>query len=228
VARLRLGIFLAALAAGFTAFAVLDVVDTGDVRAWADGFGPLAPVAFVPLSALLGCLLVPGPVLAGASGALFGTATGTLVTIAASTCGAVLGLHVARLAGRDAVAELGGERYARLAALAERHGLGAVVAQRLLPAVPDAPCTYAFGTLGIRTWQIALGTAVGSAPRAFSYTAIGASLDDPSSPAAIAGVVVLVLVSLVGAEVGRRIYVERRVRHRHGRQPDARRAEAGP
>ena len=202
--RARLATFVAALAAGLVAFSVLDVVDTRDVQDRVDRFGALAPVVFVPVSAVLGCLLVPGPVLAGASGALFGTAVGTVVTLCSSVAGAVLGLWLARWAGRDAAADLGGERVAALSRAVERHGLGAVVAQRLAPGVPDAPCTYLFGVLGLGTWQIALGTAVGSAPRAFSYTAIGSSLDDPTSPAAIAGAVVLVVVTVVGAALAPR------------------------
>ena len=201
--RARLATFVAALAAGLVAFSLLDVVDTRDVQDTVDRAGVLAPVVFVPISAVLGCLLVPGPVLAGASGALFGTATGTVVTLCSSVASAVLGLWIARWAGRDAAAQLGGARFAALSLAVERHGLGAVVAQRLAPGVPDAPATYAFGVLGLPTWQIAVGTAIGSAPRAFSYTAIGASLDDPTSPAAIAGVVVLVVVSVAGAVVAR-------------------------
>ncbi|HYF26475.1 MAG TPA: TVP38/TMEM64 family protein [Baekduia sp.] len=208
--RVRLAIFAAAVVAGFLLFAVLDVVDTREVQDAVDRAGAWAPLVYVPVSAVLGCLLVPGPVLAGVSGALFGTATGTVVTLCASVAGAVLGLRIARWAGRDAAAELGGERLEALSAALERHGLGAVVAQRLAPGVPDAPSTYAFGLLGLRTWQIALGTAIGSAPRAFSYTAIGASLDDPTGPGAIAGAVVLVLVSVVGAEVARRTFVRAR------------------
>lgn len=208
--RARLATFVVALAAGLVAFSVLELVDTGDVRGTVDRAGPLAPVAFVPVSAVLGCLLVPGPILAGASGALFGTATGTVVTLCSSVAGAVLGLWIARWAGRDAAASLGGERFAALRGAVERHGLGAVVAQRLAPGVPDAPATYAFGVLGLRTWQIGLGTAIGSAPRAFSYTAIGSSLDDPTSPVAIAGAVVLVAVSVAGAALaGRLLWVSR-------------------
>ncbi|MTD44899.1 hypothetical protein GKE82_11500 [Conexibacter sp. W3-3-2] len=207
--RARLAILVVALLAGFAAFWGFDVVTKEDVRGWVDAFGPFAPVAYVPISALLGLLLVPGPVLAGVSGLLFGTAVGTIVTLSASVLSAVCALLVARHVGREGAVDLGGERLARAERLLERHGFGAVVLQRLLPAVPDAPMNYAFGVLGVAVWQIALGTAIGAAPRAFSYTAIGASLDDPSSPAAIAGVVVLVLVSFVGAEIARRIYVAR-------------------
>lgn len=208
--RARLVILVLALLAGFAAFWLFDLVEKDDVRAWVDAFGPWAPLAYVPISAALGMLLIPGPVLAGTSGLLFGTAVGTIVTLGASVLSAVGALLVARHVGRAGAAELGGERHARATALLQRHGLVAVVAQRLLPGVPDAPMSYAAGVMGISIVQIALGTAIGAAPRAFSYTAIGASLDDPTSPGAIAGVVVLVLVTLVGAEVGRRLYLTRR------------------
>jgi hypothetical protein len=46
-----------------------------------DGLGAWGPLAAIALSALLTCAFVPGPVLAGASGLLFGTAVGTAVAI---------------------------------------------------------------------------------------------------------------------------------------------------
>ncbi len=79
-----------------------------------------------------------------------------------------------------------------------------VAAQRLLPAVPDGPMSHAFGLLGVRVRHIALGTVVGAAPRAFSYAAIGASLGDPGSPLAIAGIAGIVITGVVGLIVGRR------------------------
>ena len=97
--------------------------------------------------------------------------------------------------------------------LAER-GLWAVAGQRLIPGFPDAPSSYAFGALGARTWQLVLGTLVGSAPRAFVYTAIGASLDDPTSPLAVAGLVVWGLTAVFGLEVARRAWRTRRTARR--------------
>jgi len=208
--RVRLAILAIALLVGFGAFWILDLVKKDDVRDWVDAFGPLAPVAYVPVSAALGMLLIPGPVLAGTSGLLFGTAVGTVVTLSASVLGAVGSLLIARHVGREGAADMGGERLARTETLLERHGLVAVVAQRLIPGVPDAPMSYAAGLVGISVMQIAVGTAIGAAPRAFSYTAIGASLDDPTSPGAIAGVVVFVVVTFVGAEIARRLYLRRR------------------
>ena len=155
--------------------------------------------------ALLGLALVPGPLLAGTSGLLFGAAVGTVVTLASARPER----GARRCCSRGASPARRRERLDGLAALAERHGFVAVVVQRLAPGVPDAPATYVFGSLGVRVWQIALGTLVGSAPRSFSYTSIGASLDDPDSPLAIAGVVGLVVTAIVGAELARRVVTRR-------------------
>ena len=39
-----------------------------------------------------------------------------------------------------------------------------------------------FGAFGMPLWQMAIGAFIGSAPRAFVYTALGASISDLSSP----------------------------------------------
>lgn len=170
------------------------------MRDWVEPLGAAAPPAYVVLSAVLGAALVPGPLLAATSGLLFGAALGTAVTIAASTLSAILSLVVGRHAGRAHL-----EPRARpLAELAQRHGTLAVALQRLAPFIPDAPVSYLFGALGLRVWQIALGTMLGSAPRAFSYTSIGASLDDPGSPLAVAGWAGVAVTGVVGLLLGRR------------------------
>ena len=168
--------------AAFLAFWVFDVIDEEDVRALVEPFGPLAAPAYVVIAAVLGAALIPGPLLAGASGLLFGAATGTVVTIASATLSAVISVLIARRATTAPP-----QRFDRLAAFAQRRGFEAVVVQRLAPAVPDAPASYVFGWLRLPLWQVALGTVVGAAPRAFSYTTLGASLDEPDSPLAIVG-----------------------------------------
>ena len=128
------------------------------------------------------------------------------MTIAASTLSAVVSLVLGRHAGHEPLRRRAEERerLAALVALAERHGTLAVALQRLAPFVPDAPVSYLFGAAGVRVWQIALGTVVGSAPRAFSYTSIGASLDDPGSPLAVAGWAGVAITGLAGLLLARR------------------------
>jgi uncharacterized membrane protein YdjX (TVP38/TMEM64 family) len=202
--RARLALLVCGLLAAFIAFSVLHAVSRDQVRSVVAPFGAAAPLAYVAIAALLGAALVPGAILAAASGVLFGTALGTAVSLGAAVGSASVAFVVARAAGRGAVGELSGPRLRAVETVLARNGLGAVVAQRLMPAVPDAPCSYAAALLGVRWWQLALGTLIGAAPRAFSYSALGASLDHPSSAGAVIAIVVLVLTALVGAELARR------------------------
>jgi uncharacterized membrane protein YdjX (TVP38/TMEM64 family) len=164
--------------------------------------GPWAPPVFVVVAALLALAFVPGPLLSAASGVLFGTVAGFACSVASSVLTGVLALLIARRAAASAVEELSGERVQALTELARRRGLLAVVVQRLLPGVPDAPLSYAFGLLGLRVHQMALGTLIGSAPRAFSYTALGDAAATGNRSLAIAATVVGVGVSVVGLLVG--------------------------
>ncbi len=60
------------------------------------GLGVWGPLAMIATYALLTCAMVPGPVLAGASGLLFGTALGTLIATVSATLGATAAFLIAR------------------------------------------------------------------------------------------------------------------------------------
>ena len=80
--------------------------------------------------------------------------------------------------------------------------------------MPDAPVSYTFGALGVPVWQMAVGTAIGSAPRAFVYTALGASISDLSSPLAYAAIAVWCVTAIIGAFAAHRGYRSWRARGR--------------
>ena len=196
--RARLVLFLLVLVALF-GFVAGRVPSPERIRAFVEPFGWAAPLVFVAAATALHASFVPGPLLAGASGLLFGPVLGTFVSLTGSICSALVALTAGRRAGREGMDRLGGRRYAALASWLERHGFGAVVILRLAPVLPDAPVSYAAGLSHVRTWQIAAGTAVGAAPRAFAYTALGGSLGDLSSPLAYVAVAIIVLAGLTGA-----------------------------
>jgi len=187
-------------------------VSESGLREAIEPLGAAAPIAFVPLSALLSMAFVPSPILASAAGLLFGTAEGFLVSICATTLAAGLAVVLAARAGRPGVQELDGPRVKEIGALAERHGMAAVIVQRLLPGVPDAPFSYLFGLAGVKAWQVALGTLVGTAPRAFSYVALGDAAGSGDADLAVAAGALLAVTSLAGAAVG--LTVLRRSRRR--------------
>jgi uncharacterized membrane protein YdjX (TVP38/TMEM64 family) len=61
---------------------------------------------------------------------------------------------------------------------------------------------------------MAIGAAIGSAPRAFVYTALGASISDLNSPVAYAAIVVWCLTAIIGAFAAHRGYRNWRARDR--------------
>jgi uncharacterized membrane protein YdjX (TVP38/TMEM64 family) len=196
----RLAVVVVFLLGLFYLVAIARVIDVDAVRAVVAATGPAAPVAYVVVSALLGAALVPGPILAAGSGVLFGPALGLVVTLGATVGTAVIASLIGRRAGRSSARELlGAERADRLDSLIQRRGLWAVVGQRFIPGVSDALASYAFGAFGVPLWQMAVGAFIGSVPRAFVYTALGASIGDLNSPLAYVAVAIWCVTAVVGA-----------------------------
>jgi uncharacterized membrane protein YdjX (TVP38/TMEM64 family) len=196
----RLAVVVAFLLGMFYLVAVARVVDVDAVRGAVAATGPAAPVAYIVVSALLGAVFVPGPILAAGSGVLFGPVLGLFVTLGATVGTAIIASLIGRRAGRNSARELlGTERADRLDSLVERRGLWAVVGQRFIPGVSDALASYAFGAFGVPLWQMAVGAFIGSMPRAFVYTALGASIADLNSPLAYAAVAIWCATAVIGA-----------------------------
>lgn len=212
---IRLALFAGFLLGLFYLVAVARVIDVGDLRAAAAAAGPAAPLLYIAVSAALGAVFVPGPILAAGSGMLFGPVLGLFVTLGATVGTAVISALVGRHAGRDSARGLlGAERADRLDQLIARRGLWAVVGQRFVPGISDALASYAFGAFGVPLWQMAVGAFIGSAPRAFVYTALGASISDLASPLAYAAVAVWCITAIVGAFATHRGYRHWRARTR--------------
>src|SRR5271163_1115142 len=98
---------------------------------------------------------------------------------------------------------LGAARADRLDALIQRRGLWAVVGQRFIPGLSDALASYAFGAFGVPLWQVAVGAFIGSVPRAFVYTALGASIGNRSPLLAYSAIAVWCVTAIVGAFAAR-------------------------
>jgi uncharacterized membrane protein YdjX (TVP38/TMEM64 family) len=174
------------------------------VRDWVEDAGVWAPVAFVVLSASLTVAFFPGPLLAGASGLLFGTAAGFPLSLCAAVLGASAAFLIARHAGRDAAERVAGRRVLAVRDAVSRRGFLAILYARILPGVPYNLVNYGAGLTTIPLAVFAGATALGAAPRAFAYTALGGSLDDLGSPEAIAALAVLAVMAAGGAIAFRR------------------------
>lgn len=160
--------------------------------------------AELPLMFAAICLLTPALVSAGllaaAAGYALGLAVGFPVALAGLTVGALLAALLVRHVVSPVAAGALGARAARAAAWLEARPLRSVVFARLLPGLPFAITSYVCGLTAIPVWRLALGTALGFAPRCFVYTALGGSLRDIGSPeakVAIAATVAIAVASLV-------------------------------
>lgn len=204
---IRLALLAAFLLGLWYLIGVARVVDLESIRAAVAATGAAAPLVYVAVSAVLGSLFVPGPLLAAGSGLLFGPVLGTFVTLGATVGTATIAGLAGRRAGRESTrALLGADRAARIDALIARGGLWAVVGQKFVPGISDAAASYAFGAFGVPLWQMMIGAFIGSAPRAFVYTALGASVGDLSSPLVYVAIAVWCATAVIGAFAAHRGY----------------------
>jgi uncharacterized membrane protein YdjX (TVP38/TMEM64 family) len=197
-ARWRLAALAAALVVAVAALALSGSLSVSRVRGWADGYGAAGPVVFIALSAALTVGLFPGPLLAGASGLLFGTALGTPVSVVAATLGASLAFCVSRWWAHDAVEEVAGPRTRALRSWVGRKGFLAVLYARIAPGMPYNLVNYAAGLTPVRLAAFAGATAIGAAPRAFAYTALGGQLGSLASWQTLVAVCVLAAMAVLG------------------------------
>ena len=166
-------------------------------------------------SAILASIFVPGPLLAAGSGFLFGPVLGTFVSLCSSSLTATIAALIGRRAGRESARALVGAEWAsRIDGQIQRRGLWAVVGQRFVPGISDALASYVFGAFGVPLWQMAVGAFIGSAPRAFVYTALGASINRLHSPLAYAAIAVWCITAIIGAFAAHRGYRGWRARAR--------------
>ncbi len=215
--HLRLGLFLASILTLFLIIALSGSLSADKVRSWVDGYGAAGPLVFIVVSSLLTVAMFPGPLLAGASGLLFGTALGTPVSVVAATTGACLAFVVARRMAHDAVEEIAGSRVLGWQAWIEQRGFMAVLYARIAPAIPYNVVNYVAGLTRVSLGAFAAATAVGAAPRAFAYTALGGSFGNFSSPETIVAIAVLVVMAVGGGWFAWRDEQRRRAA---GRRPD--------
>lgn len=197
----RLAAFAVVLIGLFVGGVLLGPHSASHLRHDLTQFGPWVLLVAILAYALATCAFLPGAVLAGASGLLFGTGIGTAVAIGSATLGASIAFLVARASAGRAYRILASRRVETWTRRVERRGFVAVLYARVVPAMPFALVSYACGITRIRLRHFAGATAIGCSPRAFAYAALGGSIGNYSSPQAIVAIGVLVAVTIAGIVV---------------------------
>lgn len=192
-------VFLAALLTG-------NIPSSEEARDFADGLGAWAPFLFVPLFILVN-FVVTWPILAGAGGLLFGTWAGTPLVLVAVVLASLAQMAVARKLAGEHKGKLLPKRTRRVEDFLTENGAVAVMESRIVPLLPYGLVNYSAGVTHLSYRDMALGTAIGAAPKVFAYTALGGSLGDLTSPEAIAAGALLVILGLTGL-----LFVRRQLR----------------
>jgi uncharacterized membrane protein YdjX (TVP38/TMEM64 family) len=206
--RVREHARLIILVVGLTAvFVVLRATgaqpSSNEIQSWARGLGALGPVVYLAIGVALSCAFVPFPLLAGGAGALFGVPIGSAVALGVAVAAAVAQMTIARRLAAPHPEALGARAQAVNEVL-ERRGMLAVFYTRLVPGLPYVPLNYAAGLTSLRVRDLAAGTALATAPRAFAYAALGGTLGNLHRPEALIAIGVLAVMAVVGIVLGRR------------------------
>jgi len=172
------------------------------LRALISGYGSLGPIIYMLIYALAPVLFLPGLPITIVGGILFGPLWGVVYTIFGSTCGATLAFLVARYGARDWVLKkLSGPKWERLLRETAKHGWKAVAVARLIPAFPFNLVNYAFGLTNVPLSHYVVTTFICMLPACIAFIVFSSSLlgllRGSVSPAALVGIALIVLVSLI-------------------------------
>ncbi|GAC1326504.1 MAG: hypothetical protein NVS2B9_20860 [Myxococcales bacterium] len=200
-AALRLGLLALAIAVAAVLVALFVSHSPSRVRGFVDGLGAAGPVAFVVLGTVLACAFFPFPAIGAASGLLFGTLAGSAISLTTAVTGGVLAFLISRVGAADPARALAGRRIRRAMEAVDRRGFVAVLELRIIPGAPRGAVDYACGLTRVSLGSYAAATALGTAPRAYAYTALGGSLGNLRSTQSIVALSLLVAIGVVGAVI---------------------------
>lgn len=199
--RLRLLLLVCVVALVAALLVLVGPRSPAELRDLVGDAGPAAPLVLLGVWLVLVPALFSGPVLAGASGLILGTLPGAGIALLGATLGAAISFLLARGAGRDVAHRLAGARLAAVdRGLVRRPVLG-IAALRAAPGMPAGVLAYAAGLTRVRLRHFTCGMALGGAPRILAYTVLGGSLTNLASPAGIAGLGALAMMTIAGAAV---------------------------
>ena len=138
----------------------------------------LGILLFIAIMAIQGLLVpIPSEIVLLAAGMIWGFWIGGIMGIIGSMAAGILCFYVSRKGGRPLAQKFVGESALEMADnLIEKYGTGAIIVARFLPFVAFDPISYASGLVDMDSKKYAFGTFIGSIPRAFFYSWLGASL----------------------------------------------------
>ena len=166
-AALLLFIFLAVFLVKFTP--VKGFLTQEALGGFLERLGIWAPVAYMVIYAVGVCLFVPGTLLTGLGGAIFGPYRGFLYVWIGAMLGASGAFFIGRTLGREFAASLIGDRLKKYDDAIERNGFATVLYLRLIY-FPFTAMNFGMGLTKVRFRDYFWGTALGIIVGTFIFT----------------------------------------------------------
>ncbi|RDI55617.1 TVP38/TMEM64 family protein [Nocardia mexicana] len=175
------------------------------VRDWADSVGPLFPLVFFAVHAIVTVAPFPRTVFTLSAGLLFGPVLGITVAVAATTLSAILALLLVRALDRDQVAaRLTHPAVRAVDRRLERRGWLAVGSLRLIAPVPFSVINYCAGLSSVRMLPYLLATIVGILPGTIGVVVLGDALTGRTEPGLLVLSGVCITIGVLGLVVDAR------------------------
>ncbi|MET8874114.1 TVP38/TMEM64 family protein [Nocardia sp. NPDC004604] len=172
---------------------------------WAASVGPIFPLLFFVVHALVTVAPVPRTVLTVSAGVLFGPALGIVLAASATTVSAALAILLVRALDRDRVAaHLTHPAVRSIDERLERRGWLAVGSLRLIAFAPFSVINYSCGLSSIQFWPYMIATVIGILPGTIGTVILGDALTGGTHPGMLVVSGALIAIGIIGLIVDAR------------------------
>lgn len=133
---------------------------------------------FLIIMGIQGLLVpIPSEIVLLAAGMIWGIVWGGIMGVIGSMTAGLLCFYISKKGGRPLAEKFVGADTLEMADnIIHKYGTGAIIIARFLPFVAFDPISYASGLVDMDIKKYSFGTLLGSIPRAFFYSFLGASL----------------------------------------------------
>lgn len=175
------------------------------IRDWADSIGPVFPLVFFLVHAIVTVAPFPRTVFTLSAGLLFGPVLGIGLAVAATTVSAVLALLLVRALDRDQVAaRLDHPAVRAVDRRLARRGWLAVGSLRLIAPVPFSVINYCAGLSSVRLLPYLLATFFGIIPGTVGVVVLGDALTGRTEPGLLVLSGICITIGVIGLVVDAR------------------------
>ncbi len=176
------------------------ISDPEALRAWVEGYGAAAPLAFILVQVVQVVIFaIPGEFPQLAAGYLFGTPAGIAYTLVGAAIGSAIGFLAGRVLGRPFLRVImSEERRAQSEELIiSPRGISTLFLLYLIPGIPKDVLSYIAGIGPIRLWFYLVASTAGRIPGVALSVITGAAAAERKW--LLAGIVIGIAVVLFGA-----------------------------